>query len=59
MHYVTIDNSEGDLIEAVPVCSESCGRQYGGWNGCHELEFDDFCGSCESRIVGVLGAYDN
>ena len=65
MHYVMIDNSEGDLIDAIPVCSESCARQYcsdnnleyDGWNGCHELEFDDFCGSCNSVIVGVLGAY--
>ena len=67
MHYVMIDNSEGDLIEAIPVCSESCGRQYcsdigldyGGFNGCHELEFDGLCGSCNSVIVGVSGAYDN
>ena len=65
LHYVMIDNSEGDLIDAIPVCSESCARQYcsdngldyDGFNGCHELEFDDYCGSCNSVIVGIEGAY--
>ena len=65
MHYVEIEDNEGDLIDAIPTCSESCARQYcsdnnleyGGWNGCRELEFNDYCGSCESVIVGVEGAY--
>ena len=65
MHYVIVEDNEGDLIDAIPVCSDSCHRQYcevnnleyGGFNGCHELEFDDYCGSCESVIVGVSGAY--
>ena len=60
-----IEDNEGELIEAIPMCSDSCVRQYcldnnlkyDGWNGCHELEFDDYCGSCESVIVGVCGAY--
>ena len=60
-----IEDDEGELIEAIPMCSDSCGWQYcsaneldySGFNGCHELEYDDYCGNCNSVIAGVSGAY--
>ena len=60
MHYLMIDNSEGELIDAFPVCSDSCHRQYcevngldyGGWCGAMEIEMTTTCENCGDLIEG-------
>ena len=61
VHYHELEDSHGDLVELVTLCSDWCHRCwcdgndaiYGGWNGCHELEFQDSCAQCGRVIPGV------
>jgi hypothetical protein len=60
-HYYEVNDSRGDLIDLIVFCSDWChrnhceqnGLEYGGWNGCHELEFTDKCAYCESKVYGI------
>ena len=60
-HYHELDDDQGDLVDLVTLCSDWCHRCwcdgndaiYGGWNGCHELEFQDSCAQCGVVIPGV------
>lgn len=54
-----IEDSHGDLIDIVYVCSDSCHRDYCnrlnipylGWDGCHEeCEINKYCDQCGVRI---------
>jgi hypothetical protein len=60
-HYHFINDTSGDLIDSVTFCSDWChnswcqrtGNQYGGWNGCHELEFSTPCVNCGGMVEGI------
>jgi hypothetical protein len=65
-HYHELEDGQGDLVELVTFCSDGCHRSwcvdrmvdgtdihYGGWNGCHELEFQEPCAQCGRVIPGV------
>lgn len=60
MHYqLLIDNTTGDMIEAIPYCCDYCHRQgagddYEGWNGCQEgADYDQQCAHCGDIILGL------
>lgn len=57
MHQYTTEDTNGDLIDAVALCSDACNRQYAGenyrgWNGCIETEFTTYCANCGVVIPG-------
>jgi hypothetical protein len=60
-HYYEVEDDKGDLIDLVVFCSDFChqsycrenGKEYGGWNGCHELEFTTPCESCGEQVHGL------
>lgn len=60
-HFHRFEDDRGDLVEVYVFCSDFCHRcwcdmmgvPYGGWDGCHELEFDDLCVGCEDVVPGV------
>lgn len=60
-HYYEVDDANGDLIDLVVLCSDYChqsycrdnGKEYGGWNGCHEQEFSTTCQYCGAEIQGI------
>lgn len=61
MHQHYIEDSRGDLIDAIPLCSDACNRDYAGenyrgWNGCHEMEFTTYCRNCGVVIPGFEDA---
>lgn len=42
-HLVTIDDADGNVIDANWYCSDFCARadhSYTGWNGCHVVSTD-------------------
>ena len=55
MHYHFIEDADGDLVDAVPFCSDAChrdwcraqGERYGGWNGAHGgADYPEPCAEC-------------
>jgi hypothetical protein len=55
MHYFYVDDSDDNLVDVVPFCSDSCHRQwceatgedYKGWNGCQEGgDYSAWCAHC-------------
>ncbi len=54
MHYIDIEDDDGELVDLVNLCADSCARDYcqqtdetyRGWNGAHEAEFVTFCEMC-------------
>ena len=58
MHEHIIIDETGDTVDAVPLCSDAChreyaGDEYAGWSGAHETEFTTWCASCGVVIPGV------
>ena len=59
MHYHTIEDKDGDTVDAIPYCSDFCnkegqGDKYRGWNGCHEgADYDQECANCGEVIRGL------
>jgi len=54
-HY--IEDGQGQLVDIANLCSDSCNREYageayGGWNGCVELEYTDWCANCGVVLPG-------
>lgn len=60
-HYYYINDLEGQLVDLVPLCSDTCHRSYcgansltyEGWNGCHELPTGQLCAQCGDYIHGA------
>lgn len=57
MHEHYIEDEDGQLVDAVALCSDACNRDYAGaayagWNGCHEAEFTTYCAQCGVVIPG-------
>jgi hypothetical protein len=60
-HYLEIEDSKGDLVDVLVFCTDFCheayarqnGLEYKGWNGCHELDFDQNCLYCEDTVHGL------
>lgn len=60
-HYYRVEDSYGELVDLVTLCSDWCHREwcdqagvtYEGWDGCHELEFGQKCENCGEWIGGV------
>jgi hypothetical protein len=55
MHYHIIEDEAHEMIDIVPLCSDSCHRQwcektglpYEGWNGAHEgADYPEYCACC-------------
>lgn len=56
MHVHLIENGAGNIVDAVPFCSDACHRAYcashsdltyGGWHGCQEGgDAVEFCAAC-------------
>lgn len=63
MHKLYIEDDNGELIDVVNLCSDSChrtyctriGMTYLGWNGAHELETTDYCANCGVVLPGFNG----
>lgn len=58
MHEHYIIDANGDTVDAIPLCSDAChrdyaGAQYDGWNGAHETEFTQWCAACGVVIPGT------
>ena len=62
-HLRQINDSEGELVDLVYFCSDSCNRDwnpdgvadkgvepYGGWYGCQEINSDEDCAGCGHTI---------
>jgi len=55
-HLVTIDDADGNVIDAHWYCSDTCARadhSYAGWNGCHVISTDYgfiTCGTCGTNV---------
>jgi hypothetical protein len=69
-HIHIIEDKDQQAVDVLYFCSDFQHREflsqednekkygsYQGWNGCHELEFDDNCDYCGKTIKGVMGAY--
>lgn len=64
-HYYEVNDKRGDLVDVLVFCSDWCHRnycergevEYGGWNGCHELEFTTPCQECGEAIPGLDRPY--
>ena len=57
-HIVAINDTKGDIIDAVVYCSDWCAKthkDYAGWSGCHELNITTGCEFCGATIEGVDG----
>jgi len=63
MHYHYLEDDNGDLVDALPMCSDACHRgycqqtdeTYEGWTGANEgSEFVDYCVMC-GVVAGGLG----
>jgi hypothetical protein len=55
MHYILIEDADGNLTDALPHCSDACARThptYAGWNGAHETLTTEFCHACGVVIGG-------
>ena len=65
MHLHLIEDQEGQLVDAIDLCSDFCHKdycdtnhlEYRGWNGCNESEFNTTCEECGDLIEGVEGEY--
>jgi hypothetical protein len=63
MHLHLIEDDEGQLVDAIDLCSDFCHQdychtenlEYRGWNGCNESEFDTWCANCDVLIEGIEG----
>ena len=59
MHYQLIKDKNGDIVDAIPYCSDFChrvgsGDDYEGWYGCHEgADYDQECAECGETIKGI------
>lgn len=62
-HKHDIDGPDGDILDRVYFCSDFCHKswcqnqnlhEYGGWDGCHELEYDTPCEACGENIPGYF-----
>lgn len=59
-HYT--EDAEGQIVGATYFCSDYCHQdfcatmkvEYGGWNGCHEMDAPEWCENCGT----ALGYYD-
>ena len=64
-HFGYIEDDQGELVDILITCSDSCnrtahkriGEQYEGWSGCHELEFGQPCENCGVWISGFEDDY--
>lgn len=62
MHYLPIEDDDGQLVDMLPTCSDACSRDlatrenlpYGEWYGAQETEFTTYCENCGV----VLGGFD-
>ncbi len=65
MHVHIVENGEGNVVDAVPFCCDTCHRDwcdkhpdigpYGGWNGCQEGgDYPEFCANCGVFCGGEL-----
>jgi hypothetical protein len=51
-HIVTVNDSNGDLVDVRWYCSDFCAKtdpKYAGWNGCHENAMF-FCENCAIKV---------
>ena len=61
-HHHHVEEHQGDLVELVTFCGDWCHRCwcvdhdaiYGGWNGCHEIEYQEPCAQCGIVIPGAF-----
>lgn len=58
VHQYLYENEQGDVVDAVSLCTDWCHQQYceahglpyEGWNGCHEVDAPQWCAYCEENI---------
>jgi hypothetical protein len=66
-HEYLVEDDNGDLVDTVTLCSDSCHQQYCrdndleymGWNGCQEIQFTEPCAQCECPVMGVFNSQDD
>ena len=54
-HAIIIEDSQGELVDVVAYCSDSCAKtseHYAGWYGCYEPSFSTECPNCNQFIRG-------
>lgn len=57
MHEHLLEDDDGDIVDAIPLCSDWCHQMwcaendepYSGWYGCQESGQDQWCAQCGVR----------
>lgn len=56
-HLQIIEDENGDMIDYIVYCSDSCNRSsnpdYQGWYGCHEISTTQPCAACGQTVEGL------
>lgn len=64
MHYLFIEDKDGNLVDLIPFCSDYChynycleqGIEYSGWNGGYEgADYREYCAQCGTYAGGGTG----
>lgn len=53
-HFIDINDKNGDVIDRVYYCSDSCAQEhpdYNGWNGLLDLYSPEACDNCGKTMV--------
>lgn len=54
VHIERIEDESGDLVDLNYYCSDSCNKKknknYGGWDGCHEIHHPEVCNNCGEEL---------
>ena len=65
VHYLFMEDSNGNIVDAIPFCSDECHRQYciehnieyNGWNGFYEGgDSRQYCANCGTYAGGGTGS---
>ena len=69
-HFHYVEDEDKQVVDYLVFCSdferqefleqEDNEKKYGsynGWNGCHELEFNEHCSYCDKIIEGFMKSF--
>ena len=69
-HFHYVEDEDKQVVDYLVFCSDFERREflekednekeygsYSGWNGCHELEFNEHCSYCDKIIEGFMKSF--